>query len=106
MTKYTLTQSDILYLSFYLKDEDPISGSITAYDLSEAKTINFYMRKYGATTNTIATTCEIVTATLGICRAKVTVPVEGEYYGEVEVIEADQRVTFGPIYFKVREELG
>jgi len=106
MTKYTLTESDILYLTFYLKDKDGITGSITPHDLSNAQTINFYMRKQGASTNTISNTCEIVTDSLGICRVKVTVPVNGDYVGEVEIIEAGQRITFGPVYFVVREELG
>jgi len=106
MTKYTLTESDILYLTFCLKDKDGITGSITPYYLSDVQTINFYMRKQGASSNTISNTCEIVTDTLGVCRIKITVPVHGDYIGEVEVIEAGQKITFGPVYFVVREELG
>ena len=105
MSRYTLTEGDILYLTFYLKDKDPISGSVVPHNLSSAESINFYMRKYGANANAISTNCEIVSATLGICRTLVTVPVYGNYYSEIEVTEAEEKITFGPIYFVVRKGL-
>ena len=106
MTKYTLTEYDVVYLTFYLKEKDPITGAISPYDLSYAHTINFYMREMNSSTNIISSTCEIVTDTLGICRIKVTVPVSGDYIAEIEVQEIAQTITFGPQYFVVRKGLG
>jgi len=102
----TLVANDVLYLSFYLQEKDNLTGSITYYDLSTANSIVFRMRKYGSSTNAISEPMEIVTATLGYCRVKVTVPTAGTYYSEIEVFETSQNITWtGPIYY-VKRPLG
>jgi len=102
---YKVTENDIVYLTFYLKDKDPITGSISPHNLSSALTISFYLRAYDANVNTIETTCEVVNASQGICRTRVTIPAHGDYYGEVEVIEPKTRITWTDFYLEVREEL-
>jgi len=106
MSQITLVENDIQYLGFYLKEQDKITGSITPYDLSNASSIVFRMRKYGETANAIETTCEIVEASKGYCRALVTIPPPGTYYSEVEVYESAQHITWiAPIYV-VKSQLG
>jgi hypothetical protein len=106
MVEITLVENDIQYLAFYLKVKDPVSGSITPYDLSDVSAIVFRMRKYGETANAIETTCEIVDASKGYCRALVTIPPAGTYYSEVEVFELMQHITWiGPTYI-VKPQLG
>jgi len=105
----TLVSGDIVYLSFYLKEKDPLSGSISYYDITDAQTINLRLRKYGETVNAIETTCEVITGTLGYCRAKVTVPVVSSpttYEGEVEVIEAGQITTWKNVNYIITPQLG
>ena len=106
MSAISVTEGDVLYLSFYLKDKDPVTGSITYHDISGASSIVFRMRKYYSSSNTIETTMEVVTGTLGYCRVLVTIPTEGTFSSEVEVFEAGQNITWeGPVYV-VRGELG
>jgi hypothetical protein len=106
MYEITLVENDVQYLAFYLKEKDPISGSISPYNLSNASSIVFRMRKYGETANAIETMCEIVDAAKGYCRALVTIPPAGTYCSEVEVFESSQRITWiGPIYI-VKPQLG
>ena len=93
-----LIENDVHYISFVLKEKDLTTGAISVYDLSNVSQINFYMRQYGSTVNTIEATCEVVTATLGLCRVRVTVPTEGTYSSQIEVIESGQTITWkGPI---------
>jgi len=99
------TENDIVNLTFYLRDKDPITGSISPHNLSCALTISFYLRAYDANVNTIETKCEVVNANLGICRTRVTIPAHGDYYGEVEVIEPETKITWTDFYLEVREEL-
>jgi len=106
LDQYTLVSGDVQYLSFYLKEKDPTTGSISAYDLSSASTITFRMRRYGTTINTIEENMSIVDASSGYCRILVTVPTSGRYFSEVEVQESLQNITWtGPLYIVV-EELG
>ena len=103
---YTLTESDVVYVSFYLMDEDPLSGSLTYHTLSGADSIVFRMRKYGATANAIEATMAVVDASQGYCRVLVTVPSAGIYESEVEVYEGAIALTWVGPTFHVREELG
>jgi len=109
MSSRTLVSGDIVYLSFYLKEEDPLTGSISCYDITSAQTINFRLRKYGELTNTIESTCEVVIGTLGFCRVKVTVPIVSyptAYEGEIEVIEPGQITTWKNINYIITPQLG
>jgi len=106
MSAIEVYEGDVLYLSFFLKEKDLTTGSITYHDISGASSIVFRMRKYDTSTNTISTTMEIVTGTLGYCRCLVTIPSSGTYNSEIEVYEGSQHITWeGPIY-NVLEALG
>jgi hypothetical protein len=109
MDQYTLVAGDVQYLSFYLKEKDPTTGSITAYDLSSASSIWFRMREYNTTINTLSLQMSTVSSpscTLGFCRVLATIPSEGNYSSEIEVYESTQRITWkGPTY-QIIEELG
>jgi hypothetical protein len=110
MTECTLVANDILYMSYYLKEENPITGSITPYTLVTATSIILRMRQYNSTINTINVTMSTLATpsnTLGYCRALVTIPTAGTYTAEVEVYEALERITFPcQIIYKVISELG
>ena len=104
--QYTLTANDIEYLYFYLKEKDPTTGSISYYNLKGANSVVFRMRRYGSSSNTIETTVEVVTGTLGYCRCLVTVPPSGTFSSEIEVFNDPLKLTWeGPTYV-IREELG
>ena len=110
MDQYTLVANDILYLAYYLKEKDPTTGSITAYDLSSSNSIWFRMRRYNETINSVSGTMSTLTSpanSLGFCRILATIPSTiGNYYSEVEVYEATERITWkGPTY-QIIEELG
>jgi len=106
MSQIDVYEGDITYISFYLKDENPITGSITYHDITTANSIVFRMRKYGDTINTIEEEMDIVTGTLGYCRVLVTIPPSGTYSSEVEVFETSGHITWtGPV-FNVLEALG
>jgi len=109
MSQYTLISGDIQYISFYLKEEDPTSGSITAYDLTTQNSIWFRMRSYGDITNTLSLAMSTVStpnATLGYCRVLATIPSRGTYSSEVEVFESTEHITWeGPVYI-IKEALG
>lgn len=104
MTEHTLVENDVQYVSFYLQEKDAITGSITYFDLSDVDSLVFRMKRYGADSPAIEETMEVVTATLGYCRVKVTIPASGKYYSEVEVRIGGQTITWvGDIYHVVRE---
>ena len=109
MTQYTLVSADVLYIAFYLKEEDPTTGSITAYDLSTASSIVFSMRNYNASTNTISGTMETINITGslntdGFIRKLCTIPSVGTFRSEVEVFSGAEKVTWkGPIYLVTSE---
>jgi len=104
MSECTLVENDVQYLSFYLMDKDRVTGSISYHDLSNVEGIVFRMKKYGATSYTISASMEVVNATLGYCRVKVTIPASGKYYSEIEVREDGQTITWiGNVYHVVRE---
>lgn len=109
MTQYTLIANDILYISFYLKEKDPSTGSITPYDLSSANSIVVRIRQYRTSTNTLElamSTIATPAASLGFCRVLATVPSAGTYSSEVQVYDAGEAITWrGPVYI-VDEELG
>jgi hypothetical protein len=109
MDQYTLVSGDVYYLSFYLKERDPTTGSVTPYDLSTANSIWFRMREYGQSTNTISVQMSTVSSpscTLGFCRVLATIPSAGKYYSEVEVYEGTENKTWkGPVYI-IKEALG
>jgi len=106
MNAIDVFEGDVLYLTFYLKEKDLTTGSITYYDISGANSIVFRMRKYGETVNTISSTMEIVTGSLGHCRVLTTIPSSGTYSSEIEVYEGSQHITWqGPVY-NVLEALG
>ena len=110
MPEHTLISNDILYLAFYLQEEDPTTGSSTYYNLSGASSIWFRMRKYGNTINAISGAMSTVVTpsnALGYCRILATIPSTiGTYYSEVEVYTSSERITWiGPVY-KIKEELG
>ncbi|RLF22429.1 MAG: hypothetical protein DRN15_09060 [Thermoprotei archaeon] len=84
-------------------EKDGITGSLTYYDLSDISGIVFRMKKYGASSPTIEANMEVVSASLGYCRVKVTIPTSGKYYSEIEVRESGQTITWiGDIYHVVR----
>lgn len=111
MTECTLTSNDIVYLGYYLKEKDPTTNIITAFDLTSASSIVFRMRLYGSTVNTI----NVVMATMniegslntdGYCRVLCTIPTGGTYCTEVEYFTPAERLTWkGPTYF-IETELG
>jgi hypothetical protein len=101
-----LIQDDIQYLEFYLYDKNPLSGATVPHTLSNINSINFYMYSYDSDTAIIATTCSVENATLGYCKAFVTIPVAGRYEAEVEVFEGNQRLTWNKIYYTVKSDLG
>jgi len=105
----TLVAGDIVYLAYYLKEKDLITGSISYFDITNADTITLRIREYGLSSNTIETTCQIVTGTLGYCRAKVTVPIVSTptyYQGEVEVVSSGQITTWKNLNYLVTPQLG
>jgi hypothetical protein len=108
---FTLVAGDVHYLSFYLKDKDVTTNSITYTNLSDTSSIVLRMRKYGASTNCIEVNCYTVTTpsnTLGFCRALVTIPAEsGEYYSEIEVFYGDgQHATWKGNTYYIQPALG
>jgi hypothetical protein len=109
MSQYTLVANDVLYIAFYLKEEDPIYGSITPYDLSSASSIYFRLREYNSSTNALnalMNTLPSPSNTLGYCRVMVTVPSSGTYTSETEVYVNNLHTTWkGPVYI-VEGELG
>ncbi|MEM2260855.1 MAG: hypothetical protein QXK24_00240 [Ignisphaera sp.] len=106
MNERTLTEGDILYFGFYLKDKDETTGSITYHDLSLANSVVFRMRKYGETANAIEVNMQVIEPTKGFCRVLVTVPPSGIYLSEVEVFETEQNITWeGPVFI-VKPQLG
>lgn len=109
MAETTLVANDVLYLSFYLKEEDATTGSITAYNLSGANNIIFRMREVNATINTINAAMETIaspSATLGYCRVLVTIPSAGTYNAEIEIYEVLNNVTFKCQTYKVLSDFG
>ena len=109
MSQYTLIAGDVQYLSYYLKEKDPTSGSITYFNLTTQDSIWFRMRKYGESTNTLSLAMGTVSsphATLGYCRVLVTVPVAGTYSSEIEVYETTERLTWPGNIYVIKEALG
>jgi hypothetical protein len=107
MNQFTLIAGDIQYLSFYLKEEDNMSGSITYADITLASSIVLRLRKYGESTNTVMGTCEILDGTLGKCRMLVTIPtITGDYQSEVEVFIGGERLTWKGNTYYIHNELG
>jgi len=101
-----LVQDDRQYLEFYLYDKNPLNGATVPHTLTGISSINFYMYSYDSDVATISTTCSVEDATLGCCKAFVTIPVAGRYKAEVEVYEGSQRLTWGKIYYTVEGDLG
>lgn len=102
LSSRTLVAGDIQYLTFYLYQRDPITLEVTPYDLSNASSINFYLRKYGSTIDVLSLPCEVVSGTLGICRVLATIPLEeGSYYGRIKVYEGPQEITWTDIFIEV-----
>ena len=105
-SEITLNAGDIQYLPFYLKEKDETTGSITYYDITLASSIQFRMRKYNATANTLDVAMSIVTGTLGYCRCLATIPAVGKYYSEIEVYGTTEHLTWkGPVMI-IEEALG
>lgn len=107
----TLTSGDVEYFYFYLKDQTPETGEITAHDLSNASTIIFRAIRYGSKTVELEATCSVVDATLGLCRVYFTVPLavgnNNKFESEIEVISPSERKTwFKDLDFVVRPDLG
>jgi len=101
-----LVESDIKYLTFYIMEKDPISGSLSYYDLSGASSIVLRLRKYNETSNALEVTMVVTNPTLGLCRVLATIPPAGRYESEIEVYEAEEHNTWkGPV-LKVRSQLG
>lgn len=103
----TLVGGDKLYISEYLKEADTIAATTIYTDLTGAQTITYRMRMYGASTNAVSTTCEVVTATLGYIRAFVTVPTaRGVYETEAEVIFTNETITWKCQTYYIQSQLG
>jgi len=103
----TLVERDVYNIGFYLKQEDPTTGSLTPYTLATASSIVFRMRDYDSTVNTVSAVMGTVASpsnTLGYCKALVTIPVNGTYSSEVSVYESTDIITWeGPKYYVVPE---
>lgn len=94
-----VTSGDVLYLEFYLKDEDPTTGEVTPHDLSLVNSVVFKMYKYGENTLTLEATMDVISPSEGYVRALVTIPPGGTYFSEVVVNKAPERITWiGPTF--------
>lgn len=104
--EFTLYQNDVHYLSFYLKEKDPTTGSVSAYDLSSASSVVLTIRKYGSTLNSSTISLTFSSSpTTGYCRGLSTISWgTGKYYSQVEVFEGLQKITWsGPTYIVAKE---
>ena len=107
MTQYTIVEGDIQYLGFYLKDKDPVTGTITAHTLATANSIIFKMWAYGDTIATITTLMSTVATpanTTGYCRVLVTIPAEGDYYSKITVYDGSEKITWLGHTYKVASQ--
>jgi len=98
MTYLEIAQYDSYYVTIRLYEVDPITKQTVPFDLTGALSVYLHLTRYGETEPRISNTCEIVNATLGICRSYfngIDTSVAGDYYGEVEVKKKDQRISFG-----------
>lgn len=100
MVSHTVAAGDSDYVTFYLKDKNPTTGSITFHDLSSANSVNFYLRKYGEPTNYALSPMAIVTASLGYVRCLVNFPATlGTYYSQIRIFDGLSTITWkGPVY--------
>ena len=109
MTETTLVAGDYgYYLTFYLKEYNPLTALTSSFDLTNANTINFKAQKYGETTLKVSGICNPVTATLGICRYQVQsgdFDSAGDYISEVEVVESGAINTWRNIHIQVDSQL-
>ena len=102
---HTLVENDVHYISVYLMEEDPITGNLRYFDLSDATTVIFRMKKYDGAIS-VEVNMEVVNSTLGYCRSLVTIPPEGKYKSEIEVRIGSQTITWLGPKFQVVEEIG
>lgn len=104
--EFTLYLNDVHYLSFYLKEKDSTTGSITAYDLTSASSVVLTVRKYGTTINSSTISLTFSSApTTGYCTGLSTINWgNGKYYSQVEVFSGLEKITWeGPVYIVVGE---
>lgn len=101
MGQSTLIANDVQYVSFYIKEKDETTGSITVYDLSSASSIVFTMIDYRTGVTTLELTMSTVpspSCTLGFCRVFCTIPAVGTYSTRVKVYDAGEGLTWkGPV---------
>ena len=102
---HTLVEGDVHYISVYLMEQDPNTGESQYFDLTDANTVIFRMKKYSSGAISIDKEMEIVNATLGYCRVLVTIPLEGKYKSEVEVRMDSQTITFPGPKFVIVEDI-
>jgi len=97
------------YITFYLKEVNPITNLESSFDLTNATTINFRAQKYGETTVRVSGTCEVYgDATLGVCRYLTRDTDDwaiGDFYAEVEIVSASAIETWIDIHIDVVAQL-
>jgi len=98
MSYIEIAQYDHYYVTIRLYEVNPTTKETIPFDLSGALSVYLYLTKYGESTPRISNTCDIVNAKSGICKTyfdSIDTSVVGDYYGEVEVIKTNQRISFG-----------